>query len=155
MIQMKIKKILPLFIFLITLPFYAQNEKMDDKREKIKTYKVSFLTTELDLTSAESEKFWPIYNAYDDKQYELRHQKMKAYTRKLTEESLKSMTEKEAATLLSQIESTDEELYLLRKRYTANLKKILPAKKIIILRKSEDDFNRKLLHQYRDKAGKN
>lgn len=152
---MKIKKILPLFIFLITLPFYAQNEKMDDKREKIKTYKVSFLTTELDLTLAESEKFWPIYNAYDDKQYELRHQKMKAYTRKLTEESLKSMTEKEAATLLSQIESTDEELYLLRKRYTANLKKILPAKKIIILRKSEDDFNRKLLHQYRDKAGKN
>ncbi|MCC9071168.1 sensor of ECF-type sigma factor [Flavobacterium sp. F-65] len=152
---MKIKNILPLFIFLITLPFYAQNEKMDEKREKIKAYKVSFLTTELDLTSAESEKFWPIYNTYDDKQFELRHQKMKAYTRKLTDESLKNMTEKEAATLLSQIESTDEELYLLRKKYATNLKKILPAKKIIILRKSEDDFNRKLLHQYRDKAGKN
>lgn len=155
MMQMKIKNLLPLFIFLITLPFYAQNEKMDEKREKMKAYKVSFLTTELDLTSAESEKFWPIYNTYDDKQYELRHQKMKAYTRKLTDETLKSMTEKEATTLLSQIESTDEELYLLRKRYTTNLKKILPAKKIIILRKSEDDFNRKLLHQYRDKAGKN
>ncbi|MDN3672473.1 sensor of ECF-type sigma factor [Flavobacterium branchiarum] len=152
---MKIKKILLLFIFLMTLPFYAQNEKMDDKKEKIKAYKVSFLTTELDLTSAESEKFWPIYNAYDDKQYELRHQKMKAYTRKLTDETLKNMTEKEAAALLSQIENTDEELYLLRKKYASNLKRILPAKKIIILRKSEDDFNRKLLHQYRDKAGKN
>lgn len=155
MTQMKIKKILLLFIFLMTLPFYAQNEKMDDKKEKIKAYKVSFLTTELDLTSAESEKFWPIYNAYDDKQYELRHQKMKAYTRKLTDETLKNMTEKEAAALLSQIENTDEELYLLRKKYASNLKRILPAKKIIILRKSEDDFNRKLLHQYRDKAGKN
>lgn len=155
MTQMKIKKILLLFIFLMTLPFYAQNEKMDDKKEKIKAYKVSFLTTELDLTSAESEKFWPIYNAYDDKQYELRHQKMKAYTRKLTDETLKNMTEKEANVLLSQIENTDEELYLLRKKYASNLKKILPAKKIIILRKSEDDFNRKLLHQYRDKAGKN
>ncbi|KFF14933.1 hypothetical protein [Flavobacterium hydatis] len=152
---MKIKNILPILLFLITLPFYAQNEKMDEKREKIKAYKVSFLTTELELTSAESEKFWPIYNTYDDKQYELRHQKLKSYTRKLSDETLKNMSEKEAATLLSQMESTDEELYLLRKKYIASLKKILPAKKIIILRKSEDDFNRKLLHQYRDKAGKN
>jgi hypothetical protein len=155
MMQMKIKNILPILLFLITFPFYAQNEKMDEKREKIKAYKVSFLTTELELTSAESEKFWPIYNTYDDKQYELRHQKLKSYTRKLNEETLKNMSEKEAATLLSQMESTDEELYLLRKKYIASLKKILPAKKIIILRKSEDDFNRKLLHQYRDKAGKN
>ncbi|KIC01383.1 sensor of ECF-type sigma factor [Flavobacterium sp. JRM] len=152
---MKIKNILPILLFLITFPFYAQSEKMDEKREKIKAYKVSFLTTELELTSAESEKFWPIYNTYDDKQYELRHQKMKSYTRKLSEETLKNMSEKEAAALLSQMESTDEELYLLRKKYIASLKKILPEKKIIILRKSEDDFNRKLLHQYRDKAGKN
>ncbi|MCV9926207.1 sensor of ECF-type sigma factor [Flavobacterium sp. LS1R49] len=152
---MKIKNVLPIFLFLITLPFYAQNEKMDEKREKIKAYKVFFLTTELELTSTESEKFWPIYNAYDDKQFELRHQKMKSYTKKINDESFKSMSEKDAATLLSQMESTDEELYLLRKKYMTNLKKILPAKKIIILRKSEDDFNRKLLHQYRDKAGKN
>jgi uncharacterized protein (UPF0254 family) len=33
--------------------------------------------------------------------------------------------------------------------------KILSAKKILKLKKSEDDFNRKLLKQYRDKAGKN
>ncbi|MCV9932995.1 sensor of ECF-type sigma factor [Flavobacterium sp. LS1R47] len=152
---MKIKNILPIFLFLITFPFYGQNENMDEKREKIKAYKVSFLTTELDLTSAESEKFWPIYNAYDDKQFELRLQKMKAYTKKLTDEALKNMSEKEAASLVYQIETTDEELFLLRKKFTSSLKKILPAKKIIILRKSEDDFNRKLLHQYRDKAGKN
>jgi hypothetical protein len=156
MMQMKIKKVLPIFLFLITLPFYAQNEKMDEKREKIKAYKVSFLTTELELTSTESEKFWPIYNTYDDKQFELRHKKMKSYMKKLNdEENIKNMSESDAASLLSQMESTDAELYLLRKKYFTSLKKILPAKKIIILRKSEDDFNRKLLHQYRDKAGKN
>jgi hypothetical protein len=26
------------------------------------------LTTELDLTAKEAEKFWPIYNSFDDKQ---------------------------------------------------------------------------------------
>jgi hypothetical protein len=152
---MKFKNILPLFMFLVTFSFYAQNDKkVDEKREKIKAYKVSFLTTELELTSAEAEKFWPVYNAYDDKQYELRHDKMKTYLSKLDDDKLNSMSEKEAATLLCQIESTDKELYLLREKYISNLKKILSHKKILKLKKSEDDFNRKLLKQYKEKAGK-
>ena len=150
---MKIKNILTIILFFATFSFYAQNDKTDEKREKIKAYKVSFLTTELELTSTEAEKFWPIYNAYDDKQFELRHEKMKMYLRKLDDDNITSMSEKEAATLLSQIESTDKELYLLRDKYNTSLKKILSAKKILKLKKSEDDFNRKLLKQYRDKAG--
>ncbi|WP_428228601.1 sensor of ECF-type sigma factor [Flavobacterium sp.] len=149
---MKIKNILPIILFLVSFSFYAQNGKTDEKREKIKAYKVSFLTTELELTSTEAEKFWPIYNAYDDKQFELRHQKMKTYMRKLDDDNINSMSEKDAVTLLSQMESTDKELYILRDKYMTSLKKILSAKKILKLKKSEDDFNRKLLQQYRDKA---
>ncbi|MEO8238611.1 MAG: sensor of ECF-type sigma factor [Flavobacterium sp.] len=151
---MKIKIILPILLFLASFSFYAQNDKGDEKREKIKAYKVSFLTTELELTSTEAEKFWPVYNAYDDKQYELRHDKMKTYLRKLDDDNVNSISEKEAVILLSQIESTDKELYFLREKYMTNLKKILSAKKILKLKKSEDDFNRKLLKQYREKAAK-
>jgi Spy/CpxP family protein refolding chaperone len=151
---MKIKNILPLLLFLLSFSFYAQNSKIDEKREKIKAFKVSFLTTELELTSTEAEKFWPIYNAYDDKQFELRHLKMKTYLKKLDDDNINSISEKEAVVLLSQMESTDKELYLLREKYMTNLKKVLSAKKILKLKKSEDDFNRKLLQQYRDKAGK-
>ncbi|KQO21673.1 sensor of ECF-type sigma factor [Flavobacterium sp. Leaf82] len=151
---MKIKNILPIILFLVSFSFYAQSGKTDEKREKIKAYKVSFLTTELELTSTEAEKFWPIYNVYDDKQFELRHQKMKTYMRKLDDDNINSMSDKDAVTLLSQMESTDKELYLLRDKYMTNLKKVLSAKKILKLKKSEDDFNRKLLQQYRDKAGK-
>jgi hypothetical protein len=149
---MKIKHTLSIFYLLVSFSFYAQNGKIDEKREKIKEYKVAFLTTELELTSAEAEKFWPIYNAFDDKQFELRHEKMKTYLRKLDDDNINSISEKEAATLLSQIESTDKELYVLKEKYNSNLKKILSAKKILKLKKSEDDFNRKLLKQYRDKA---
>jgi len=151
---MKIKNILPILLFLISFSFSAQNGKMDEKREKIKAFKVSFLTTELELTSTEAEKFWPIYNAYDDKQFELRHYKMKTYLKKLNDDNIKNLSEKEAVTLLSQIESTDKELYQLREKFMNNVKKVLPAKKILVLKKSEDDFSRKLLQQYRDKANK-
>ncbi|MFH6994381.1 sensor of ECF-type sigma factor [Flavobacterium sp. FlaQc-48] len=151
---MKIKNILPIILFLVSFSFYAQGGKNDEKREKIKAYKVSFLTTELELTPTEAEKFWPVYNAYDDKQFELRHLKMKTYMHKLDDDNISSMSEKDATALLSQMESTDKELYLLRDKYMTNLKKILSPKKILKLKKSEDDFSRKLLQQYRDKAGK-
>lgn len=151
---MKIKNIFPILLLFVSFSFYAQNDKTDEKREKIKAYKVSFLTTELELTSSEAQKFWPVYNAYDDKQFELRHEKMKAYFRKLDDGNVNSMSEKEAATLLSQIESADKELYVLREKFMSNLKKILSAKKILKLKKSEDDFNRKLLKQYKEKASK-
>ena len=151
---MKLFKILPILVLFSSLNFYAQNEKMKEKREQIRTMKVAFLTTELDLTSTEAEKFWPVYNAFEDKQFELRHQKMGAFIKKIKDGSVNQMTEKEANTFLSQMESNDEEIFTLRKKLTASLRSILPAAKIIKLKKSEEDFNRKLLHQYRDRANK-
>ena len=64
------------------------------------------------------------------------------------------MSEKEANTFLNQMESNDQEIFTLRKKLTASLRNILPASKILKLKKSEEDFNRKLLHQYRDRGNK-
>lgn len=147
---MNIKKIITLLLLLTSFIFYAQDRGMKDKKEQIKALKVAFLTTELDLTTREAEKFWPIYNTFDDNQFEIRHQKMRAFKNRMNNSALDGMSEKEANALLSQMESADEELFLLRKKFTKNLREVLPAVKIIKLRKSEEDFNRKLLHQYRD-----
>ena len=35
-----------------------------DKKERIKAYRVAFMTEELALTPEESEKFWPLYNEF-------------------------------------------------------------------------------------------
>jgi Spy/CpxP family protein refolding chaperone len=149
--KMNIKQILPILLLLSSFSFYAQNENM---KEKIKALKVAFLTTELDLTAKEAEKFWPVYNSFDDKQFEIRHTKMKAYKNQMSELALDKMSEKEASVLLTQMQNTDEELFLLRKGFVQNLKKVLPAIKIVKLRISEENFNRKLLHQYRDRGHK-
>lgn len=149
---MNIRKLYPVFLLLISFNFYAQGDRMKEKKEQIKAMKVAFLTTELDLTPSEAEKFWPIYNTFDDKQFELRHQKMKGYFRKMSDDNLDNLSEKEANTLLSQIESNEEELFQLRKKFINNVRGVIPSVKIIKLRKAEEDFNRKLLQQYRDKG---
>jgi Spy/CpxP family protein refolding chaperone len=149
---MNLKKIFPILLLFISFTFYAQGERMKEKKEQIKALKVAFLTTELNLTTSEAEKFWPVYNTFDDKQFELRHQKMKAFMGRMEEGSIDKMSEKDASAFLNQMESSEEELFLLRKKFIATLKGILPATKIIKLKKSEEDFNRKLLQQYRDKG---
>ncbi|SHM49401.1 sensor of ECF-type sigma factor [Flavobacterium xanthum] len=151
---MTLKKLLPILVFFVSFNFFAQGESMKDKKEQIKALKAAFFTTELDFTTNEAERFWPIYNTFDDKQFELRHQKMKTYMRRMNDGSLDQITEKEANTFLAQIEDTEEELFLLRKKFMQNVKKILPAVKIVKLKKAEEDFNRKLLQQYRNKGSR-
>jgi hypothetical protein len=145
------KHILPLIILLLSFTAFGQNERLKEKRDQIKAMKVAFLTTELNLTPEEAAKFWPVYNTYDDKQFELRHQKMKTYAKKLNDGSLDNMSEKEALVFLNQIENTDDEQYHCRKKYNQALRGILIPTKILKLRKSEIDFDRKLLQQYRNK----
>jgi Spy/CpxP family protein refolding chaperone len=149
---MNIKTILPVLLFFVSFTFFAQGERMKEKKEQIKALKVAFFTTELNLTTSEAERFWPVYNTYEDKQFEIRHKKMKAFMNRMDNEALDKMSEKEASTLLSLLSNSEEDLFLLRKKLNNDLKEILPSVKIIKLKKAEDNFNRKLLHQYRDKA---
>lgn len=148
---MKLIKLVTSLLLFISFNFYAQGEKMKEKREQIKTMKIAFLTSELDLSVSEAEKFWPVYNAFEEKEFELKHLKMRSFIKRLRDGKEK-LNEKEAGVLLSQIENNEEEVFLLRKKFIWNLKGILPASKIIRLKKSEEDFNRKLLVQYRNKG---
>lgn len=148
---MKRKLLIPLFL-LVTLISFSQNFK--EKREKIKALKVAYITEKLELTSQEAEKFWPIYNTYDDKEFEMRHSKMKSIIRKIEDGGLEKLSEKEAAALIQQMESNEDELHTLRKKYMKDLQKVLSAKKIILLRKSEEEFNRKLLRQFKENREK-
>lgn len=146
-------KLSTLIILLITIQFsFGQNGRLfREKREQIKSIKVAYITNELSLTPEESAKFWPLYNAFEEKQQDIRKQKLKGYLDRIDDESFDNLSEKEAAAMLTQMENTEDELYQLRKKFIANLKSVLPASKILKLKKAEEGFNRKLLQQYRDK----
>ena len=145
---MKTKILIPI-LFLVSFISFSQNFK--EKREKIKALKVAYITDELSLTTGEAQKFWPIYNTYDDKQFNLRHQKMRSIVNKFEDGGLDKLTDKEATALVNQMEAIDEELYLIKKKFVNDLQTVISAKKIIKLKKTEDNFNRKLLKQFRGK----
>jgi len=137
-----------LLILMISLGVSAQGK--DEKRERIKALKTAFITTELDLSSEESAKFWPIYNDFDEKQFEIRHQRMRALGKKI--DGIDAMSDKDALAILNQMEDLDEELLQNKKKLISSLKPVISPKKIIKLKKAEDEFQRKLLKQFKDKG---
>ena len=152
---MKINKILLAIIILFSANTFAQGGRLlKEKKEQIKAMKVAYITNELSLTSDEAAKFWPLYNAFEEKQHEIRKQKLKGYMDRIDEESFDNLSEKEASTILAQMESTEEELYQAKKKFVASLKGVISSVKILKLKKAEEGFNRKLLQQYRDKRPK-
>jgi Spy/CpxP family protein refolding chaperone len=149
---MKISKILPLLIAFVSLNVIAQDGPIiRKKKEQIKALKVAFITNELELTSDEATKFWPLFNAFEEKQQEIKKQKLKGYLKRVDNDSFDNLSEKDATTMLAQMESTEDELYQLKKKFMASLKGVISPIKILKLKKAEENFNRKLLQQYRDR----
>lgn len=145
---MKTKFLLPFLLLFVSTVSFSQGFR--GKKEKVKALKVAYITDELNLTTEEAQRFWPIYNAFDDKQAELRHEKMKAILDRFEPGSVEKLSEKEASSLLIQMELIEDNLFALRKKFIKELQAVLPAQKIIRLKKAEDDFNRQLLRQMRD-----
>lgn len=150
---MKNIKISTVVLLFLSITTFAQGgkfrEKFQQKKDQVKAMKIAFITSELNLTPDEAAKFWPLFNEFEEKQKAIRQDKIKNYIDR--SQGSEKLTEKEALNLLNQMETAEEELHQLRKKFVANLKGVLPATKILKLKKAEEEFSKKLLQQYRDK----
>jgi Spy/CpxP family protein refolding chaperone len=142
---MKIKHLLTVLLLTSTLTFYGQ----ESKKEKIKALKIAYITKDLNLSSAEAEKFWPVYNAFDEKQFDLRMVKMRKIRKELKSQPLDNVSDAQANALLNQIEQLEDDIYQNRRKLNVELRKIISPTKILKLKQVEDDFNKTLLKEYR------
>ncbi len=54
-------------VLIILSTFCAMNIMAQNaNRQRLDNYKIAFFTKRLNLTSQEAEKFWPVYNEYQD-----------------------------------------------------------------------------------------
>ena len=142
---MKAKQLITVLFLLCSVVSYSQ----EGKKEQIKALKIAHITNDLDLSSTEAEKFWPIYNTFDEKQFDLRMVKMRKIRQELQSKSTETMSIQEATLLLNQIDALEEETYQNKKKFMLELRKIMSPVKILKLKQSEDDFNKTLLKHYR------
>ncbi len=66
------KYLLIILVFLGSFSFAIAQGGNGPRAEKIQQLKIAFISQKLDLTPAEAEKFWPVYNEYNNEIRNLR-----------------------------------------------------------------------------------
>lgn len=137
-----------LFILLFSFGVYSlSGQNMDD--EKIRSLKTAFITDELSLSSKEAEKFWPIYNEFDERTDSLYDDKWCSVKNGL--ELIEEIDKNTSEDLLQKYIALKEESVALKKEFINKLRQVISAKKILRLKKAEYDFHKILLKKYRNK----
>ena len=132
------KLILPILILFICTSVWAQRPTP----ERIKAQKVAFITNQLDLSAKESQEFWPIYNAFEEKVNNIRKNDLREVRQAMRSGNLSST---EAQVLLDKFMAVEDKLHEAKKKLVNDLGNIIPPQKIIQLKSSEEAFNKKLL----------
>lgn len=142
-----------IYIFgLFTFSISAQGNK--GSKEKIKALKISYLTEQLSLTSEEAQKFWPIYNNYENNTNRYIREKINEIKKEISKaENLDAINEERAKVLYAMIRSLEKKKYEDSKIYISKLEKIISYKKILKLHIEEREFGRKLMRKYKHKRG--
>lgn len=140
--------ILACFIVLISFAVNAQDKDSHEARmERYRAEKVSFLTTKLDLTPAEAQKFWPIYNQMDKERWEA--QKCRRDLENKVSEAEESLSDNEIIKLTREFSGSMQQEGTLMTSYNEKLLKVLPPKKVLKLYKAENEFRMNMIRKYR------
>ncbi|MEE9349558.1 MAG: sensor of ECF-type sigma factor [Flavobacteriaceae bacterium] len=136
-----------LLILLIGLSITSFSQKQNDR---IKALKTAYITEKLDLSSKEAAVFWPIYNEFSKKEYQLKRVDLIGIRKKIKKDGgIESFSDKEAEVILSELIDIETKLHLAKKKMISDLKKVISIKKIIKLYKAEQEFNRRILNRLR------
>ena len=136
-----------IWLVIILTGFYsvAAFAQSNDKKEKIESFKVAFITQKLNLTTKEAQQFWPIYNEYLDKIETLKNARKKEL--RSSNINIDNFSDKELEAMLDNEFLSKEKEVELSKEYFNKFKTAIPVKKVILLYKAEDEFKRELLRQ--------
>jgi len=128
------KKLLILLVVTIcTCAAYAQPPQKD-KHEDFEIYKakrVSYMTEKLQLTPLEAQKFWPLYNEFDQKRGDCHRQRRELEDQ--VRDKYDSLTDQDFKRMNTEIVNLYLQEANLVKKYNDQFLTVLPAKKVILV----------------------
>ncbi len=149
---MKIKNYILILIATIfsfcKISFAQDGELNSSVKEKLEAEKVAFITKKMDLTPAESQAFWPVYNQYR-KELEATRQDKKDLLHD-TKKNYDNMTEAEIEKAISESFVMEQHELDLKKKYFIEFKKIISNRKIVKLYRAERQWTLLLVQRLKE-----
>ncbi len=142
--------IMYLMILLLINPINisAQNQRLE-RMERLESYKIAFFTKRLNLSPEEAEKFWPVYNDYQEQKNLI--QKEKADIIRNFNQNETSLTDNELNKLGDKLIATITQESSLASDFHKKLKEVLPPAKVIRLYQAENQYRMQLLNELQER----
>lgn len=138
-----------LILVAISVNLSAQGKRDHHDWDKFRAEKVSFLTSKLELTPEEAQKFWPVYNLFEKGRSEA-HRSRRDIEKQFREEN-GNLSDKEIIKLIDKMVGISQSEADLMKKYNKELQEVLPPRKVLILYNMESEFRMFMLKKYRPK----
>ena len=142
------KRKVVVFIALILLSFTwvsAQNPNAD----RLNSYRIAFFTKKLNLSSLEAEKFWPVYNEFQNQKNQL--QVEKASMMRLFNINESTMSDKQITELGDKYCAILVQESALSVTFHKKLQEILPPVKVLRVYQAENQYRMQLLNELQDR----
>lgn len=152
--NLTIMKNITLLILMVFLSFtgFAQRQGQQYDKEKLEAARVAFITNRLDLKPVQAEKFWPIFNQYQEDRTKLMEQMSK-----LNRAASQETNEVKAREIVEQRFAIQQELLDREKLFMSNIMQVISPLQAVKLSGVNRDFTRQLyrMNQSRDRENKN
>jgi len=120
-------------------PNFQQRVIKSAQVRRVEAVKENYISKRLSLTTEQSEKFWPIYHRYQDALATVRA------NRRVNE------TQPDGSEQVQNELFYETEIVNIRKFYTNEFLKIMPAEKVSEMLKAEKEFTNELIRQLRER----
>lgn len=138
------KKALIVILLIIVSPVIKISAQNTDI-EKLNSFKIGFFTRRLNLTASEAEKFWPVYNEYQDQKTQIQLEKMglirnfNQNENSLGDDKISEIGDKLIGAIVKESE--------LAVTFHKKLKEALPPAKVIRFYQAENQYKVQLLNE--------
>ena len=140
---MKTLSIICITILSITSLLSQESESRQRLKEKMRAQSAAYITQKLELTEAEAQNFWPIYNSYRE---ELEKERSSTQSK-----PSKDLSEKEAEKFIDDLMDSKTKEIEIQKKYVQKFKTAIPARKIVMLYNAEREFKENVISNIRDR----
>ncbi len=121
----------------------AQN---DDWKDRVKSQKIAFITSEVGLTSAEAQVFWPVYNQLEEEQQKIFHKVGDSF-KELEKALNEKASEAEVSSRLQAYTKALEQRSQFESSMVSRYAGVISKEKIAKLYVAEEKFRRQQIHK--------
>ncbi|MGB3181872.1 MAG: Spy/CpxP family protein refolding chaperone [Cyclobacteriaceae bacterium] len=144
------KRLVLITLLLITATTaFSQRRGGGESREKLEAARIAIITERLSLTPEQAQRFWPVFNEFEEKRKTLRRSMMES-KRNLDPGNV---SDAEAEKLLDKWIETRQTEVKLEADYLEKFKSILSSKQVLALISVEDELRRRLLRRLNERRG--